>query len=90
MKMILSKQAQKTMSKSSGKTKKRFEKALVQIQNNQGDIKHLIPLQKGMADNLYRLKMEHYRIIFEKSENCVVVKSIATKNDTSLRRTGCC
>ena len=87
--MVISKSAQKVLNKVDKPTATRLNKALNNIQNNAGNIEPLKQIQKGMEDNLYRYKMEHYRIIFKRTSNELTIKSITTKSNTKLRRTGC-
>ena len=87
--MTVSKSAQKVLNRADKPTAMKLKKALENIQNNYGHIEPLKQIQKGMEDNLYRYKMEHYRIIFKKTPNELVIKSITTKSNTKFRRTGC-
>ena len=87
--MTVSKSAQKVLNRADKPTAMKLKKALDNIQNNYGHIEPLKQIQKGMEDNLYRYKMEHYRIIFKKTPNELVIKSITTKSNTKFRRTGC-
>lgn len=87
--MIISKFARKTINKIDKRTAIKLNKALTNIQNNIGPIEPLKPIQRGMESNLYRYKMEHYRIIFKKTSNELVIKSITTKTNTKFLRTGC-
>lgn len=86
--VVLSKDAQKTISKVDKKTAMKLQTAITKIENGTGDIIKLKPIKKGMSDNLYRLKMEHYRVIFERDSD-IVIKSITTKTNTKFKRTGC-
>ena len=86
--MIILKSAQKFLEKTDKATRKKLEKALNKIQNNQVNIEPLKQIKKGMESGLYRYKMEHYRIIFKKEAD-ITIKFIGTKNDTKFRRTGC-
>lgn len=87
--MIISKSAQKIIDRADKSAVLKINKALVNIQGNVGHIEPLKQLQKGMGSNLYRYKMEHYRIIFQRTSGELIIKSITTKSDTKLRRTGC-
>ena len=87
--MTVSKSAQKVLNKADKPTAMKLKKALENIQNGYGHIEPLKQIQKGMEDNLYRYKMDHYRIIFKKTPNELVIKSITTKSTTKFRRTGC-
>ena len=87
--MTVSKSAQKVLNKADKPTAMKLKKALENIQNGYGHIEPLKQIQKGMEDNLYRYKMDHYRIIFQKTPNGLVIKSITTKSNTKFRRTGC-
>lgn len=86
--VVLSKDAQKTITRVDKKTAMKLQIAITKIENGAGHITKLKPIKKGMSDNLYRLKMEHYRIIFERS-NDIIIKSITTKTNTKFKRTGC-
>lgn len=87
--MIISKAANKFLSKADKATIKKIEKALENIEKNEGYIEPLKKLQPGMKDHLYRYKMEHYRIIFQHTSSGIVIKEIGTKNDMKMRRNGC-
>ena len=87
--MIISKLAKKTINRIDKRTAAKLNKALTNIQNNIGPIEPLKPIRKGMESDLYRYKMEHYRIIFKKTPNELVIKSITTKTNTKFLRTGC-
>ena len=87
--MIISKSAQKVLNKVDKPTAKKLNKALTNIQNNIGYIEPLKRIQRGMEDNLYRYKMEHYRIIFKRTLKELTIKSITTKSNTKFHRTGC-
>ena len=87
--MVISKFARKTINKLDKSTAIKLHKALTNIQNNVGPITPLKQLRKGMESDLYRYKMEHYRIIFRRTSNELVIKSITTKTNTKLLRTGC-
>lgn len=87
--MILSKSAKKVINKIDKATVIKLNKAFVNIQNNIGQIEPLKPIRKGMESGLYRYKMEHYRIIFKRTPNELVVKTIIAKTNAKFRRTGC-
>ena len=87
--MVIAKAAQKVLDKADKPTAKKLNKALTNIQNNTGHIEPLKQIQKGMEDDLYRYKMEHYRIIFKRTPGELTIKSITTKSNTKFRRTGC-
>ena len=87
--MVISKSAQKVLNKADKPTAMKLNKALNNIQNNAGHIEPLKQIQKGMEDNLYRYKMDHYRIIFKRTSKELTIKSITTKSNTKFRRTGC-
>jgi mRNA-degrading endonuclease RelE of RelBE toxin-antitoxin system len=87
--MVISKVANRFLSKADKATVKKMEKALGNIEKNEGHIEPLKKLQPGMKDHLYRYKMEHYRIIFQRTSSEIVIKEIGTKNDMKMRRNGC-
>ena len=69
--MVISKSAQKVLNKADKPTAMKLNKALNNIQNNVGHIEPLKQIQRGMEDDLFRYKMEHYRIIFKKNSKRV-------------------
>ena len=87
--MVVSKCAQKVLNKADKPTATKLNKALTNIQNGYGYIEPLKKIKKDMEDNLYRYKMEHYRIIFQRTTNDLIIKSITTKSNTKFHRTGC-
>ena len=87
--MVISKSAQKVINKADKPTAVKLNKALNNIQNGYGHIEPLKQIQRGMESDLYRYKMDHYRIIFKKTPNELTIKSITTKSNTKFRRTGC-
>lgn len=87
--MIISKFARKTINRTDKSTAIKLNKALTNIQNSVGPIEPLKPIRRGMESDLYRYKMEHYRIIFKKTPNELIIKSITTKTNTKFLRTGC-
>ena len=87
--MIISKFAKKTINRIDKQTAIKLNKALTNIQNGIGPIEPLKRIRKGMESDLYRYKMEHYRIIFKKTPNELIIKSITTKTNTKFLRTGC-
>lgn len=88
--MILSKSAQKTIKKVDKPTAIKLQKAFINIDNGKGCIEPFKPINKRRsADNLYRYKMDHYRIIFKKTVDDCIIQSITTKTNTKFRRTGC-
>jgi mRNA-degrading endonuclease RelE of RelBE toxin-antitoxin system len=87
--MVISKVANKFLSKADKATVKKMEKAFGHIKKNEGYIEPLKKLQSCVKDDLYRYKMEHYRIIFQRTSSGIVIKEIGTKNDMKMRRNGC-
>lgn len=85
--MIIAKAAQKVINRADKPTQAKLNKALMRIECGQGYIEPLKNIKRGMEDNLFRYKMEHYRIIFKR--NPLTIKSIGTKNATTFKRTGC-
>ena len=86
--MTLSKSARKVINKTDKRTVLKINKAFNNIENGVG-IEPLKKIKKNMEDNLYRYKMEHYRIIFKKTSDEIIIKSITTKTNTKFRKTGC-
>lgn len=88
--VILSKSAQKTINKVDKPTAIKLKKAFINIDNGKGCIEPFKPINKRRnTDNLYRYKMDHYRIIFKKTVDDCIIQSITTKTNTKFRRTGC-
>ena len=87
--IVVAKAAQKVLDRADKPTVKKLNKALANIENNVGHIEPLKQIQRGMEDDLYRYKMEHYRIIFKRTPSELTIKSITTKSNTKFRRMGC-
>ena len=85
---IFSKDAQKVLRKTDTNTAKKLRGAIVNIEQGRGDIVPLKLCRGGMKENLYRYKMEHYRIIFERGED-IKIRSITTKSNTKYKTTKC-
>jgi mRNA-degrading endonuclease RelE of RelBE toxin-antitoxin system len=85
--MIIAKAAQKVIDRADKPTQAKLNKALAKIECGEGYIEPLKNIKRGMEDDLFRYKMEHYRIIFKR--NPLTIKSIGTKNATTFKRTGC-
>ena len=87
--MIISKSAQKVIDRADKPTQAKLNKALAKIECGEGYIEPLKNIKRGMEDDLFRYKMEHYRIIFKRTPSELTIKSITTKSNTKFRRTGC-
>ena len=85
---ILSKQAQKTIQRADKTTANRLRKHIERIERNEGDIVKLKLTRGGMKEELYRYKIDHYRIIFKREQD-LVIQSITTKTNTKFRNTRC-
>lgn len=74
----LMKQPQKYLASVGVKTRNKLYKALEQLKTLDGDIVRL----KGY-DNLYRYKIEHYRILFsiDREGNIIIVSTINTRTN---------
>lgn len=83
MEYILKKRAQKYLDSVDDNTRKKLYKALDKLTRWEGDI---VPLE-GQKDR-YRLKIDHYRILFEwrKGEIIIVVVDITTRTNAYKRR----
>ncbi|WP_294857357.1 type II toxin-antitoxin system RelE/ParE family toxin [uncultured Oscillibacter sp.] len=83
MEILLQKKPIKYLASADEPTRNKLYKALEGLKELNGDIVKL----KG-TDNLYRLKIEHYRIVFsiEKGALKVIVISINTRTNTKYRR----
>ncbi len=89
MGITYAKQAQKFLKKTDTNTCNKIMKNIERVKENGRTVEKLIPCKKGMSDNLWRIKMEHYRVIFEPRKDDIHVMSITTKTNTKFRRTGC-
>lgn len=83
MDYILKKRAQKYLDSVDANTRKKLYKALDKLMRWEGDI---VPLE-GQKDR-YRLKIDHYRILFEwkNGEIIIVVVDITTRTNAYKRR----
>ena len=86
--MIISKSAQKVIDRADKPTQAKLNKALAKIECGEGYIEPLKNIKRGMEDDLFRYKMEHYRIIFERGEH-IKIRSITTKSNTKYKTTKC-
>lgn len=80
MTIVLKKQPQKYLNSLDAATRKKLYKALEQLSRLQGDIKPL----KGMP-NLYRYKIPHYRIIFERLKGELIITVIEINTRTNIK-----
>lgn len=81
MKIVLKKQPQKYLASVPTSVRKKPEKGIEQIMNNEGDIVRL----KGYNCR-YRYKIAHYRIIFDRLEDgeiLIIVIEINTRTNIS-------
>ncbi len=84
MQVTLKKQPQKYLASVDVPTREKLMRALEGLKRLEGDIVRLIG-----TDNLYRLKIAHYRIIFSYSGGkIIVVETINTRTNTKYRRLG--
>lgn len=80
MQIQLKKQAQKYLDSVDEPTRKKLYKALDQLSQLRGDIKAL----KGFQ-NLYRFKIQHYRILFEWIKGEIVITVIEINTRTNIK-----
>lgn len=82
MEIKLEKQPEKYLASVDDKTRAKLNKALNNIQNLEGNIVKL----KGTG-NLFRYKLEHYRIIFRyDGKQIIIVVAINTRTNIKYRR----
>ncbi|MBQ9413129.1 MAG: addiction module toxin RelE [Oscillospiraceae bacterium] len=82
MELVLRKQPQKYLASVDANTRRKLYLALDGLKELEGDIVKLSGKQ-----NLYRLKIEHYRIIFEYSGGeIIIVETIDTRTNIKYRR----
>lgn len=74
MKIVLSKQARKYLLKQTGKTRKKLDKAIFNLEELNGDIKRI-------GDNQYRFKIEHFRLLFSVIEDVIYIDEINTRGN---------
>ena len=80
MEIRLKKQPQKYLDSADDPTRKKLYKALDQLAQLKGDIRPL----KGMH-NLYRFKIQHYRILFEWVKGEIVITVIEINTRTNIK-----
>lgn len=80
MQLVLKKQPRKYLASVDASTRKKLYNALESISRMDGDIK---PLQGKR--NLYRYKIAHYRIIFEKIKGDIVITVIEINTRTNIK-----
>ena len=82
MNLELKKQPRKYLSSVDAPTRSKLEKALEGLKELKGDIVHL-----SGTHNKYRLKIEHYRVIFSYSGGkIIIVETIDTRTNIKYRR----
>lgn len=80
MELVLKKQPEKYLRCVDAATSKKLYKALDELSRLEGDI---VPLS-GKA-NLYRYKIQHYRIIFEWAKGEIVITVIEINTRTNIK-----
>ena len=80
MKIILKKQPQKYLAAVDEKTRQKLYRALDEVSVLKGDIKKL----KGY-DNLYRYKINHYRILFELDTHIKIITVNTINTRTNIK-----
>lgn len=80
MELVLKKQPEKYLRCVDAATRKKLYKALDELSRLEGDI---VPLS-GKA-NLYRYKIQHYRIIFEWVKGEIVITVIEINTRTNIK-----
>ena len=84
MEIVLRKQPQKYQASVDANTRNKLNRALDGLKELEGDIVKL-----SGKKNLYRLKIEHYRVIFAYSGGeIIVVETIDTRTNIKYRRYG--
>ena len=82
MELILKKQPKKYLAAADAATREKLWKALDGLKRLEGNI---VKLQG--KDNLYRLKIDHYRIIFQyNGTEFIIVETIDTRTNIKYRR----
>ena len=80
MKIRLAKQPQKYLAKVDEKTREKLKRCLEDVANLRGDIKKL----QGHP-NLFRYKVNHYRIIFEYIRGDIIITVIEINTRTNIK-----
>ena len=82
MKIVLRKQPQKYLASVDANMRKKLNLALDGLREMQGDIVRL-----SGKKNLYRLKIEHYRVIFAyEGGEIIIVETIESRTNIKYRR----
>ena len=82
MKIVLRKQPQKYLASVDANIRKKLNLALDGLREMQGDIVRL-----SGKKNLYRLKIEHYRVIFAyEGGEIIIVETIDSRTNIKYRR----
>ena len=82
MEIRLQKQPKKYLASVDAPTREKLERALEKLKNLEGNIVKL-----GGTKNMYRCKMDHYRIIFSYSGGqFIIVETIDTRTNIKYRR----
>ena len=80
MEIVLKKQPRKYLQAVDAKTRKKLEAALEELSRLEGDI---VPI-RGVK-NMYRYKIDHYRIIFERIKGDLVITVIEINTRTNIK-----
>ena len=80
MKILLSKQARKYIAGVDERTRQKLYKALDELSEFKGDIRKL----RGYR-NIYRYKIEHYRIIFKWDKGAIIIQVIEINTRTNIK-----
>lgn len=82
MEIVLKKQPRKYLASVDVPTRNKLTAALEKLKELEGDIVKL-----AGKDGMYRLKIEHYRVIFEyHGGEIIIVSAINTRTNTKYRR----
>ena len=80
MEIVLKKQPRKYLQAVDSKTRRKLEAALEELSRLEGDI---VPI-RGVK-NMYRYKIDHYRILFERIKGELVITVIEINTRTNIK-----
>lgn len=86
--IILSKSAKKFYDKANEKTKRNLERTFLTLSSDVDDkIKNVD--RKRDQSNTYRRRLGHYRVVYQKQGDILLITHLDTKTNFKYKKTGC-
>ena len=88
MNILYTKKANKFLDKIQTKIRTKLQNKIAYCIENNISITPFLGLQDKVSKNTKRIKLEHYRILYQEKENDIIITDIFTKTNAKLRRNG--